>query len=663
MSGRELTVSLSDQHVKRLSLCAPIEAICELVWNALDAGSTKVWISIYKNKMGGIDRIEIADNGSGISAADIDNAFGSLGESPKSSQNINSRGKQVHGKLGEGRFRAYSLGHKVEWITKGKNGKITKISSSADKPRSFFIDETKETIQFSTGTRFVAHNGYGDELKVPDEQILAHRLLGNFAPKLLSEPDLEIVVGDVKLNPLDEIHAQDVQKLSAPFNNTEVKTVVWKRVAVKELVWTDQGYNSRATDPLKVGITGSYSVFIASPLVEKAVKENTLSLREGTDLATLKEKAIGIAEKLISKVAKEKIADTIEELKEKRIYPFEGIPKSDLEKLERKVFDVCATHVIESIPSIASGNQDQQKLTFQLLKTAIESSPNAVQQVFENVLKLPKEEIRELSNLLNRVTLTGLIKLGKTVSNRLDFLSAFHHLVIAPDWNKHVLERKQLHKMLEQETWIFGEEFALGTSDETLNGVLDYHKKLLGHGEDSVPVGDEGAMEKIPDLVFGRQFKAGAGDIYEHLVVELKRPTVNIGPIEKSQIEQYASTIWNGKGFDKNKTTWTFIVISTEIKDEVTALINKEDGSITTADPNRLRIYVRTWDSIIQAAKGRMEYLRDKLELQSSRQDGFKYMTDKFPQIISDITKTKESHEKKRAAKKATKATTKKSKK
>ena len=58
--------------------------------------------------------------------------------------------------------------------------------------------------------------------------------------------------------------------------------------------------------------------------------------------------------------------------------------------------------------------------------------------------------------------------------------------------------------MLEQETWVFGEQFALGTSDETLNDVLKYHQNLLGHGNDEVQLEEDKRMVKIPDLVFGQ---------------------------------------------------------------------------------------------------------------------------------------------------------------
>ena len=186
MSQRELSVALSDQHLKRLSQCPPIEAISELIWNSLDAGSTNIWVDIHKTTTDGVEKIIIEDNGNGIESQTLDNAFGSLGLSPKSISNTNSRGKVVHGKLGEGRFRAYSLGNRVEWLSKDKSKKIVKIKGELEKPRSFFIEPSAEKIKSTSGTKFTAYNGYGDKLRIPSTEAVVNKLIGIFAPKLLS---------------------------------------------------------------------------------------------------------------------------------------------------------------------------------------------------------------------------------------------------------------------------------------------------------------------------------------------------------------------------------------------------------------------------------------------------------------------------------------------
>lgn len=305
------------------------------------------------------------------------------------------------------------------------------------------------------------------------------------------------------------------------------------------------------------------------------------------------------------------------------------------------MFDVCASKVIEAIPSVATGNKDAQKLTLGLLRQSLESSPEALKQVLSEVLKLPKEEIEDLSDLLTQISLPGLIRLGRTVSDRLLLLEALRQLVLAPDWKKRVLERKHLHKIIEGEAWIFGEQFALGTSDETLDKVLDYHLGLLGHGVDKIsPTNDGKGMVDIPDLVLGRQFVTGSGDSYEHLVIELKRPSVKIGLNELGQINKYAMTVTKSPDFDKSKTSWTFWVVSSEVGDDVAPQLTqsgRETGQVYVSNDGKIQVFIKTWGEIIQAAKGRMEFLKRKLEIQTTKEGGLRYLKKKYPAIMKDI--------------------------
>jgi hypothetical protein len=64
--------------------------------------------------------------------------------------------------------------------------------------------------------------------------------------------------------------------------------------------------------------------------------------------------------------------------------------------------------------------------------------------------------------------------------DRLDFIAALSMLVFDPKSKQQLLERSQLHKILENRTWIFGEEFNLSASDKSLTDVLDKHLALLG---------------------------------------------------------------------------------------------------------------------------------------------------------------------------------------
>jgi hypothetical protein len=96
-----------------------------------------------------------------------------------------------------------------------------------------------------------------------------------------------------------------------------------------------------------------------------------------------------------------------------------------------------------------------------MLKQAVEKSPEEVQLIMNEVLGLPKHKQEEPAKLLRRTTLSAVISAAKTVADRLEVLTGLEALLFDLDLKKHFKERSQLHKILEENTWIFGEQFAL----------------------------------------------------------------------------------------------------------------------------------------------------------------------------------------------------------
>ena len=113
-----LKVEVTDEHLAKVSRTKPMEALLELIWNALDGDATTVVIAFETALIdtGGIERITVSDNGTGISIEDANLFFGRLGQSWKKIAGYSRKDKRVlHGKEGEGRFKAFSLGGKVAW--------------------------------------------------------------------------------------------------------------------------------------------------------------------------------------------------------------------------------------------------------------------------------------------------------------------------------------------------------------------------------------------------------------------------------------------------------------------------------------------------------------------------------------------------------------------
>jgi HSP90 family molecular chaperone len=115
---KTVEVKVAQDHVESLARVRnPIIALEELVWNGLDADASKIQIKVVTNNLGGLAKIKISDNGTGISFKECSKTFGSLGGSAKSNMALTPGGRVPHGKNGKGRFRAFGIGPVVTWTS------------------------------------------------------------------------------------------------------------------------------------------------------------------------------------------------------------------------------------------------------------------------------------------------------------------------------------------------------------------------------------------------------------------------------------------------------------------------------------------------------------------------------------------------------------------
>lgn len=238
-----------------------------------------------------------------------------------------------------------------------------------------------------------------------------------------------------------------------------------------------------------------------------------------------------------------------------------------------------------------------------------------------------------------------MISASRTITNRLDFLLALEEMVNDPKKKKRVLERSQLHRMLAGETWVFGEEFALTADDESLNSVLKKHVKELGRDELAPedlaePVEDisGGRKQAIVDLLLARAIPQGRNRL-EHLVVELKRPTVPIGNKEAQQVKDYALAVAEDERFDKTDVEWDFLAVSTKLAGTVKAETEEEGkpkGLLTTFKQGRVRVWVRTWGEVIEDARHRHKFVKEKLDYAPSTKEAYKYLKEAHAEFLPE---------------------------
>ena len=271
-----------------------------------------------------------------------------------------------------------------------------------------------------------------------------------------------------------------------------------------------------------------------------------------------------------------------------------------------------------------------------MLRTAIEKSPHELQVIMNEVLGLPKRKQEELASLLQEASLASIINAAKSVADRLKFLTGLELILFDPSMQARLKERSQLHQILADNTWVFGEEYNLSVSDRSLTEVLRKHRQLLG--EEIVidkPVKHIIRERGIVDLMLSRALRRHRADELEHLIIELKRPKVKIGQDEVAQIEKYALSIASDERFrTANGITWAFWVISDDVDQYATYRMN-ERGVVSSK--NNITGGVKTWTQIIEDNKARLQFFQAKLEHQVDDETALRHLQERYEKFLSGV--------------------------
>jgi hypothetical protein len=627
---KQVIVKVNQDHLERLTAARrPIEAIAELVWNSLDADATRVEITTRENALGGLDEVCIDDNGLGMAFDEAVVSFENLGGSPKRQRQRTPRlNRNLHGKKGRGRFVAFSIGSQVEWTTTfHANGRLARFTITGERSTlgKFALSDSHVVTANASGTR-VSITGIDKAYPSLQTQTALPELAEIFCLYLKQYPGIEIRFCGSLLDP-DSLQAH-LANYSLPAivdqhgtaHQIALTVIEWKRKTERFLHLCDE--NGFSLDDTTPGIQApgfDFTAYVRSSLIRKLSDENTLALGMlQPDLAKLLDLTKGKLREHFRHRAAAQAANLVEEWKQQGVYPYKTEPTNVLEQIERQVFNVLALNVNEYLPDFQQNDAKSKKFALRLLKQGLEQSPAELQKIVQEVLDLPEEKWKELASLLERTTLAAIINASRLIADRLEFLRGLE-LLIFDAASKNVLkERSQLHRLLAENTWIFGEEFALSVDDESLTQVLQKHLQLLGRQVLSAdPVLTADGTVGIVDLMLSRRIPMPKAEEREHLVIELKRPSQRVDASVADQVEKYALAVARDERFRDTKTTWTFWAISNEIDEHVqmrARQMNRPEGIIVQNAEPRITIWVRTWGQIIDACRARLNFYQKHLE-------------------------------------------------
>ncbi len=284
---RDLRVQAKADYIASLSHAAPLAAIEELVWNALDADAREVKIDLVQNALGGIDAVRITDDGTGVQIGSVERTFGGLGGSWKREDGVVSAGRRrLHGRHGRGRFKAFALGGHVAWNTTCADGKKLKsysISGDLEEPGVFHLDETESGP--ATGTEVLITNVRANANALTDAGWVVSTLAAKFALYLKAYPSVRIYFGGLPVTPVI------VQKASTAYTlrletgaEAKFEVIEWRRrfPGSGRLVFCGADGFSLYDLPAGVrpGAAFCFTAYLVGPRFDALAAENALIMDE-----------------------------------------------------------------------------------------------------------------------------------------------------------------------------------------------------------------------------------------------------------------------------------------------------------------------------------------------------------------------------------------------
>lgn len=647
MGSETYQITVESDHLARMTRARPAAALAELIWNGLDADATKVRVLFFEGGLGELGEIVVQDDGSGIPHEEAPKLFAHLGGSWKRAGAVTKEaGRFLHGREGRGRFKALALGRIADWkiVYRDDNGLWTyTITLDASDVSKISIGEREPAEpSLSPGTT-VRISELERNLRGLQSADAREELTETFALYLTDYKSVAVELDGSRLDPEPLIASRRSFELTTVEHESEqfpvtLDVIEWNGSLNRTLYLC----NERGAPLMKANrrfhIGGqSFSGYLKSRLFTVLQEQGTMELE---DLNPAIRAAVDSAQQHIKDYFAERSAEAaralVEEWKTDRVYPFEGDPTSTVERAERQVFDIVAVNVAKHVPDFDSTTPASKALHLRLLKHAIEKSPNELQLILGEVLKLPKRSQQDLAQLLKETSLASIIGAAKVVADRLKFLRGLEAILFDLDKKERLKERSQLHRIVADNPWLFGEEFALSVDDQSLNEVLRKHREHLG---DAIVIGEPvkhvSKTRGIVDLMLSRAIRRHRAKDLTHLVVELKAPKVKIGSKEILQIEEYAGSVRRDERFRNLNVTWHFWIISDDYGQYAADRIHDATGLI--AEKDNQKIFVKTWSQVLEDNRERLQFFQERLEYQADRGASLAHLKEHYEAFLHGV--------------------------
>lgn len=630
-----LTLSLDNNSFDSAGITKDCQdAVCEYIWNALEASANLIEIDIHGSDMTEAGEIVIRDDGTGIVYDNLKDTFGTFLSSQKKGQRIRIKTQTNKGK---GRFSYLALASSAVWRTAYESGGHVysyEIRLSAlDKTNVSLTDRT-ECAHGSTGTTVSIPIG---DSKIQAElqfQKIKGKLLQEFAWYLYLHRNRNIVItycGE-ELKYSDYINAELSKEYCLQIENQEfsIAAIVWKNKidnSSKIYYVDDEGsicgaentrFNKNAAN-FHHGAFVRSSYFREVPLLTGADDDAALveyAPGQRNIMRQLKKEIWTILNAILREYLLRRADEYLNE--EKTIKAFPAFSSDTMGEVKKNDFQRVVRELYCVEPRIFYKLKNQQaKTLFGFIALLLDSDErDNMLTIVEQIVDLTPEQRTQFASALKQTKLEHIIEIIDILQKRYSVIYTLRDIVYDKNMRRFANERDHIQKIVENHYWLFGDQYSLVSADISIKRSIEKFETML-----EVPTGEKTTLseeelrQRMDIVLYGSRWTE-AGEI-EGLVVELKAPSVVLSSEVLSQIERYANQIRREPRFSGKDRRWKFYAICATIDDDVKS---KYEGYKSHNKPGlasitgNFEIYALTWDDIFVSFDQRYRFIAQKLK-------------------------------------------------
>lgn len=613
----------------------PYESLFEYLWNAFDANATRVELQykIPESGLGYVEELQIVDNGEGW---DFNKSETKTFLASEKKPNIDIKTTLPRGRLGRGRYVFIWF---CETLTAESKGKVLSLNTETDLKIEESVNSLKEK-----GTR-VKLSGIRESLSTAliNSFQLIEKINLEFGWFLKENPEFEIMINGEKVKPEDNIKlsevyqkkdfADEVQKyLDEQF---KVEIVLWNKkpqeYAKFYFIDAESGFEkyTEYTSLNKKKDDYWHSVYVWSNLfrvedirTEEETNQEILGFDDNKEVRNIKRRIIDeIKLKLVhlrKPLLEKKSEQVLAEIKKQKLIP-------DLEKYgiyDHHSYDDLIKKIYVISPSLLTGRSNQEVSFICATFAGLLSVPDStlIKTLLEQIQELTEDEKSDLEDILQRTSLSNVVKTIKEIDYRLDVINDLEGILFINEEKS--LEVKNLQVVLNANAWIFGEQYRLFSNTE---GALK--KTLYKYARDILQINEpeiSSTSRKELDLFLVKSIEE-TEFLRKNVVIEIKRPKIILGKIEYDQIEEYALEIKKESICNGDNYYWDYYLIGNDYDEYIANKIESaknlgetQKGLTLSINDSRIKIYVRKWSDILSIEHAhKMKYLKDSLQIKA----------------------------------------------